>query len=349
MEHVSDDSLVLERGNADVIYYNKRQVGDCFAHITLLATDWLPSATDRQGKRFHVKVFPPSLPAAPHLLEYQHHKYVYYRVVRVNQYLTCHPVDTNGLPIERPVGVSDKTLACAWSYAAAFLHYLSTQFVIHGGRLLAHHPSIPSIHRRLGTSAKSIRSLNIGGAQTISMKTPTFPQLQQQIVSKFSAPAHFLPRTFTYWSRSADDYWSQPGDDIDSSHTVSQTNYRAHPQVELARAKDGIDVDNFGLITRYTQEHVAQTVVVCADEWADSIFRVVIYEPAEYDDRVFYDNSGILKFQVLWGQTISSKPVGDLYLGNTHLTKDVFLSVAQLFTTLLNHEFNKNGRYAYQL
>lgn len=117
--------------------------------------------------------------------------------------------------------------------------------------------------------------------------------------------------------------------------------------MELARAGAAVNADNFGLITRYTREKVAQTVIVCADEWAKSVFRVVIYEPDEYGGKVCYDNSGTLKFQVSWGHTISCRPIGNLYVGHTHLTKDVYLPLAQLFTTFLNHEFNKNGSYAY--
>lgn len=322
-------------------------MGDCFAHITLPAAHWIPSSADRHGKRFHVEVFEPSMPAAPSLLEYERYQYVWYRVVQVSQRLTCFALDTNFMPVVRPARVSDKTLACAWTYAAAFLQYLSTQFVAAGGSFPALHPSI---HRWSNDPAKLIRSLNTGGAQTISMTSPTFQQLQQQIFSGFSAPAHFLPRAFTYWSRSDDDYWSQPGEESYNSHTVCQTEYRAHPKVELARAElAALNADNFGLITRYTREKLAQTVVVCADEWAESIFRVVIYEPDDYGDKVCYANCGILKFQVSWGHTISSRPIGNLYVGHTHLAKDVYLPVAQLFTTLLNHEFNKNGRYAYQL
>ncbi|KAL3149961.1 hypothetical protein ABBQ38_013322 [Trebouxia sp. C0009 RCD-2024] len=193
-----------------------------------------------------------------------------------------------------------------------------------------------------------MRTLNTGGAHTISMVPPTFQQLQQRISAGFSAPAHFLPRKVSYWTRSDDDYWSQPEDESYRCHTVSQTQYRAHPRVDLARAEAAMDVDSFGLITRYTQKNVAQNVLVCADEWADSIFQVVMYEPNTYGDKVFYDSSGVLKFLVSWGSTISSKPVGDLYVGQTHLAKEQFLPVAQLFTTLLNHEFNTGGRYAYK-
>ena len=209
------------------------------------------------------------------------------------------------------------------------------------------HPS--SVDRGSGNAALSMRTLNLGDAQTISMVPPTFQQLQQRISVTFSAPAHFLSRKVTYWSRSDDDYWSQPGDESYRCHTVSQTQYRAHPRVELAQAEAAMDVDNFGLITRYTQKNLAETVLVCEDEWSDSIFQVVIYEQNTCGDTVCYDNSGVLKFRVSWGSTISSNPIGDLYVGQTRLAKELFPSVAQLFTTLLNHEYNTNGRYAYKL
>lgn len=160
--------------------------------------------------------------------------------------------------------------------------------------MLAFHPFF---HRGSRNAAKLIGTLNTGGAHTISMVPPTFQQLQQRISAGFSAPAHFLPRKIRYWTRSDDDYWSQPEDESYCCHTVSQTHYRAHPRVQLARAEAAMEVDSFGLITRYTQKNMAQNVLVCADEWTDSIFQVVMYEPNTYGDKVFYDSSGVLSFK----------------------------------------------------
>lgn len=58
---VSDGNVVLETCNANVIYYNKPQVGRYFGHITVVQNRWTASTTSSGGV-FHVKVFKPYTP-----------------------------------------------------------------------------------------------------------------------------------------------------------------------------------------------------------------------------------------------------------------------------------------------
>ncbi len=172
-----------------------------------------------------------------------------------------------------------------------------------------------------------------GRATALTMTMPTFQQLQSRVLQTFKAPARFLPLSVAYSSASEDSL---------QRLVVRRDSYLAHPQIDLALAKELRKEPELSLTVAYTDTLIAPSICIYPDDWrSDKTFEVVCFEP-ELTQDLQYIRWGLLKCQAMQDAdgVFGYRQVDKLLKGKASmLNLAPFQAAAALFIDLLNSEF----------
>ena len=272
------------------------------------------------------------------------HTYVYYKTVRHSNRFICYP-------ILHPAG---DVYACAYTYAQAFVRYLSGQFAPQfAGKHRLRAPRRRRFSRRRSRrqrvsikarkSAKSIARRQKGSAATShlvvsGMALPAFHQLRSRVLKSFTSSASYLPEVWTYWCKSSFDYYALPEDDSYDLQAISRTRFLSYAQLDLAIARDITKVNELSLVAACTKSNITRDVVVTADEWSQGIFQAVCFIPEKHNGGILYEHCVGIKYQI---SSLAPFSMVQISPSPEDVAASVLHSVAELFVLFLNNEFSQ--------